>query len=137
MPNRTVVLILTLTLLLAACGGATDRTRAVEVAWAALEPNSASHDRANWTVVQARQTLGWTVAKEFEQWVFFGNCGGPEPPRNHPVDPWATYWYVRMEPLPATPTGVSPRPEPAIARASFLIDDGGQVIARALICIWY
>ncbi len=142
--------------LLVACGRATATstpeagpprlhwTQAEDLAWQALEPNSASHDRANWAVVEARQVLGASVAEEFEDWIFDGACGGPAPQPNRSVDPTETYWYVVMEPQPATPSGPPPVPkgpskvpEPSIARALFLLDEYGQVIARALTCIVY
>lgn len=152
-PAKAGVL-LVLIVLLAACGVAThtpepdppalDRSQAIDLAWAALEPNTASHVRANWAVVEARRALGQSVAGEFEGWAFYANCGGPEPPPNGEIEPADTYWYVEMEPQPATPSGpsMSPTapplvPEPFMVRAAFLIDDGGQVIARVLVCIAY
>jgi hypothetical protein len=153
--GREIVYIM-LALLLAACGGRKAtmtpepgpprlaREQAVDLAWAALEPNTASHNRANWRVVEARQVLGKSVAEQFEGWVFYGNCGGPEPPPNREIEPSETCWYVQMEPQPATPSGpsLSPTapplvPEPFIVRAAFLIDDCGQVIARTLACVVY
>jgi hypothetical protein len=84
------------------------------------------------------------VAKEFEGWVCYGYCGGPAPPPNGEIEPSGRYWYVEMKPQPATPSGpsMSPTapplvPEPFMFQALFLIDDGGQVIARALVCVVY
>lgn len=143
---------ITLILALAACGAGTDtpgppaldRERASDIAWEALEPNTRSHDRGNWAAVEARQTSGRSVAEEFEGWVFYGSCRGPEPPPNGRIEPAETYWYVKMKPQPATPNRptISPTappsvPEPFIAWALFLIDDSGQVIARVLACIVY
>lgn len=150
--RRVVLPAIALVLVLAGCGGRTDTTgppaldrdRAIEVAWEALEPNTASHDRANWAVVEVRTASGRSVVEEFEGWTFYGACGGPAPPPNGEIEPTETYWLVEMKPQPATPSGptVSPTapplvPEPFMARALFLIDDSGQVIARALACIVY
>jgi len=121
-----------------------DQVTAGWLAWTALEPNTASHERANWAVVEARQVEGQSVAAEFEGWVFYGYCGGPEPPPNLQIEPLKRYWYVVMEPQPATPSGpsMSPTapplvPEPFMIRAQFLIDERGQVIARVLTCVVY
>jgi hypothetical protein len=144
-------------LILAACGAGTetpslpepgppaiDRERATGAAWEALEPNTASHDRANWAVVEVRTVSGREVADEFEGWTYHGACGGPAPPPNGEIEPAETYWYVEMKPQPATPSGpsMSPTapplvPEPFMFRALFLIDESGQVIARMLACVVY
>jgi hypothetical protein len=152
MPVRRAVLALALVLVLAACGSGTeapgpvglDRDRASDIAWEALEPNTASHDRANWAVVEARRASGQSVAEEFEGWTFYGACGGPAPSPNREIEPSETYWYVEMRPQPATPSGpsMSPTapplvPEPFMFRALFLIDESGQVIARMLACVVY
>jgi hypothetical protein len=156
-PAPGTVLALALMLMLAACGAGTETTatpepgppalhrdQAVELAWQALEPNTASHDRANWAVVEARAVSGRSVAKEFEGWVFYGYCGGPAPPPNGEIEPSERYWYVEMKPQPATPSGpsMSPTapplvPEPFMVQALFLIDESGQVIARVLVCVVY
>ena len=146
---RAVLPALILICVLAACGGgpdapALDRDRAGEIAWDALEPNTASHNRANWAVVEVQRVSGRSVAEEFEGWTFHGACGGPAPPPNGEIEPAETYWYVKMKPQPATPSGpsMSPTapplvPEPFMAWALLLIDDSGQVIARALACVIY
>ena len=152
MPVRRAVLAISLILVLAACGGGTDtpglpaldRDRASDIAWEALEPNTASHNRANWAVVEVQRVSGRSVTEEFEGWTFHGACGGPAPPPNGEIEPSETYWYVKMKPQPATPSGpsMSPTapplvPEPFMAWALLLIDDSGQVIARALACVIY
>jgi hypothetical protein len=144
-------------LLLAGCGSGTeptatpepgpprlDRPQAVDLAWAALEPNTSSHNRANWEVLEVRQVPGASVAAEFEGWSFSGACRGPAPPPNGAIDPSETYWYVKMQPQPATPSGpsMSPTapplvPEPFMTWAVFLLDDYEQVIARVLACVVY
>ena len=136
-------------LILAGCAAGTetpalDRDRASDIAWEALEPNTMSHDRANWAVVEAHTASGQSVAEEFEGWTFYGACGGPAPPPNGEIEPSETYWYVEMRPQPATPSGpsMSPTapplvPEPFMFRALFLIDGSGQVISRVLTCVVY
>ena len=121
-----------------------NRDSASNIAWEALEPNTRSHDRANWTVVGVRRVSGQSVAEEFEAEVIYGYCGGPEPPLNGEIEPSETYWYVEMRPQPATPRGqsMSPTapplvPEPFVQRALFLIDERGEVIARMLACVVY
>ena len=148
---------MTLILLVAACGAGPDPSATPEpgppdldpdsagnIAWGALEPNTRSHDRANWTVVEVQTVSGRSVAEEFEGWAYHGACGGPEPPPNREIDPSRSYWYVEFRPAPATPRGpsMSPTapplvPEPFMHRALFLIDDGGEVIARMLACVVY
>ena len=121
-----------------------DRDSASNIAWEALEPNTRSHDRANWAVIEVRRVSGQSVAAEFEGEIIYGYCGGPEPPLNGEIEPSETYWFVEMRPQPATPSGpsISPTapplvPEPFLHRALLLIDDGGQVIARMLACVVY
>ncbi len=121
-----------------------DRDQVSAIAWQALEPNTKSHDRANWAVVEVRSVSGGVVAEEFEGRVLYGYCGGPEPPANGAIDPSQSYWYVELRPQPATPSGpsMSPTapplvPEPFLQRALFLIDEGGDVIARMLACVVY
>ncbi len=138
-----------LVVVLAACGAGPDtagldKDRAGEIAWQALEPNTKSHDRVNWTVVEVRRTSGRSVVDEFEGWTYHGACGGPEPPPNGAIEPEESYWYVEMMPRPATPSGPSMSatapplvPEPYMHRALFLIDEGGQVVARMLGCVVY
>lgn len=116
-----------------------------KIAWEALEPNTSSHDRSNWKVVEVQSVQGAQVAEEFDAWVFYGYCPGPEPPRNQTVDPGQTYWLARFEALRATPavTPLSPTappaiPEPFLYQAGFLIHPGtGQVLARYYHCVIY
>ena len=147
--QKLVLPALALIFVLAACGSGTsmpalDRDRVGDIAWEALEPNTISHDRANWAVVEVRTAPGRSVAEEFEGRGFDGSCWGPAPPPNGKIKPAETYWYVKMKPHPATPNRptVSPTappsvPEPFMAWAIFLIDDNGQVVARMLACVVY
>jgi len=101
------------------------------------EPNTSSHDRSNWKVVEVQSVQGAQVAEEFDAWVFYGYCPGPEPPRNQTVDPGQTYWLARFEALRATPavTPLSPTappaiPEPFLYQAGFFDPPGhSQVLA--------
>ncbi len=142
---RVAALGLCALLALSACGGGGDaRARAQDAAWNALEPNTSSHDRANWLVVTVEQTTGRAVAERFSGRVAPG-CPGPEPPANQAIDPGAAYWYVVFQPKPATPSGtpLSPTappfvPEPSVREAQFLVAaDGGTVVARHVACVIY
>jgi hypothetical protein len=119
--------------------------QAVDAAWEALDPNTSSHDRANWEVAEARQVTGSDVMGDFDDRPAPG-CMGPPPPDNQEIDPDGDYWYVHFERRPATPIPgpeLSPTappnvPEPFMYQALFLIDpaDGG-IIARKLYCVIY
>lgn len=136
-------------LAMAGCWGQTEpaagEAQAVDAAWAALEPHTRSHDRANWQVVELRQVTGQEVAGQFA-----GEpppCVYPTPPANQAIDPASSYWYVEWRPRPATPrpqpgtpspTAPPLVPEPVIPRARFLVDSGsGRVVARSLDCVIY
>jgi hypothetical protein len=120
--------------------------QARNLAWQALDPNTSSHDPANWELIDLRQVAGGEVAGEFEGRATYG-CPGPTPGPNGPIDAAATYWLVQFQKRPATPpagaTPLSPTappnvPEPFIYQAFFLIDpDSGQVVARRLLCVIY
>ncbi len=113
-----------------------------KIAWEALEPNTSSHDRSNWKVVEVQSVQGAQVAEEFDAWVFYGYCPGPEPPRNQTVDPGQTYWLARFEALRATPavTPLSPTappaiPEPFLYQAGFFDPPGhSQVLPLLPLC---
>lgn len=117
-----------------------------ELAWQALDPNTSSHDPANWDVIDLRQVEGREIAKEFEGQPATG-CPGPTPLPNAPVDAIESYWLVQFQkrpvspPTDATPLSVTAPPnvpEPFMYQAFFLIDPGsGQVVARRLICVIY
>jgi hypothetical protein len=135
-----------LVLALAACGGqALGRQQAQDAGWRALEPNTSSHDRANWQVVEVRQVRGQEVAYEFAGEPVSGCWSGPTPVPNGEIQPGDDYWYVAMSPRAATPLPaptLSPTappfvPEPFMYKALFLLDGDGQVVARKLYCVIY
>jgi hypothetical protein len=138
---------LALPLALAACGSPLPTTgQAVDTAWEALEPNTSSHERANWEAVTVLEIQGSEAAEQFEGEPAPG-CPGPEPPANGPIDPAATYWLVVLKPVPATPrpdvdtpspTAPPLIPEAFVREAQFLVDStGSRVVARRLACVIY
>jgi len=141
--------VLALALALVACSGQTDvsdEQGVLDVAWKALEPNTSSHDRGNWEVVEVRRVTGREVAEQFEGRPASA-CPGPKPPDNRTIKPSVAYWYVDMKPrlvtpIPeegtASPTAPSRIPEPFTRRVLFLIDPAdGHVVARKLHCVIY
>jgi hypothetical protein len=173
---RLLWLAVALILLLTACAGATstpgpvaspaepqvfdinsgeaplDDQHLFDIAWQALEPNTSSHDRANWEEGEVRRVAGRDVADEFDvaddtdgARPGYG-CPGPAPPPNGKIEPSGTYWYAQLKRRPATPPPDVPTlsptapplvPEPFIYQAFFLIDRSGQVVARKLYCVIY
>lgn len=117
-----------------------------DLAWQALNPNTSSHDPANWEVIELRQVKGREMAGEFEGQPAYG-CPGPTPSPNALFAASKTYWFVQFQKRPATPpagaTPLSPTappnvPEPFIYQAFFLVDPGsGEVVARRLLCVIY
>lgn len=114
--------------------------------WQALEPNTSSHNQANWEVVESRSVSGREVSDRFEGGPDPGCVPGPTPPPNRQINLNATYWYVQMLPRPATPlpgTPLSPTappriPEATVRQAHFLVDPStGEIIARRLGCVIY
>ena len=147
---RSAHLVVVLALGLVACTGekvALSETQARDRAWQALEPNTSSHDQANWQFIEVRQVVGHDIADEFEDEPAPGCWQGPTIAPNAEVDPSGAYWYVHLEPRPATavppqrtvsPTEPPHVPEPFMLRASFLLDPtDGQVLARKLYCVIY
>lgn len=116
------------------------------LAWQTLEPNTSSHDLANWEVIDLRLVEGREVVDEFENPPAYG-CPGPTPVPNLPIDVSGTFWLVQFQKRPATPPpNVTPLsltappnvPEPFIYQAFFLIDPANeQVVARRLLCVIY
>jgi hypothetical protein len=111
-----------------------------------LEPNTASHDQANWQVETVELVKGEQVADQFEGQPAPG-CLGAQPPANQPINPTDRYWYVVLRPAPVTPrpwvgtpspTAPPLIPEPFTREAQFLLDAGqGGVVARRLLCVIY
>lgn len=136
---------------LSACSADSDtlgEQEALDLAWQALDPNSSSHNRANWAVVEARRVAGSQVAEEFSGEPAGPGCWmGPEPPANGEITASANYWYVQLRPHPATPdpqksppsaTAPPAVPEPFLRQAFLLIDAyDGHVVARRLHCVIY
>lgn len=145
---RSVMVLLFLTPALAACGaqeGTLGEQQVLDLAWRALEPNTSSHDRANWEAVTVREVTGLQVADEFADASAWG-CPGQTPPANREIGPSSRYWFVEMKKRPATPkpqmgtpspTAPPLVPEPFIYQAMFLLDAGGEVVARRLFCVVY
>jgi len=146
---RMGLVIVVLALALATCLGQTgplSEQQVLDAAWEALEPNTSSHNQANWEVAEVRQVIGREVAEQFEGRPAPG-CPGPTPPANGTISHSGTYWYVQVKRRPATPlpqTGtISPTappavPEPFMYQAMFLMDPAdGQVVARRLYCVIY
>ena len=147
-------------LVLAACSGRADSLNEEQVlhagslgeeqvlhaAWESLKPNTSSHDRANWEVVELRQVAGREVAEQFDDEPA-PSCPGPAPPANGTSRGSGAYWYVELKPRLATPVPqegtISPTappviPEPFARRALFLIDTAdGRVVARKIFCVVY
>jgi hypothetical protein len=136
--------------LVSACTSGADslgEQQAVDAAWHALEPNTSSHERANWAVVQARQVAGREVAAFFEGEPAPGCWMGPQPQLNAEIRAAEGYWYIEMQPRPATPdpqrsdpspTAPPAIPEPFLRGALLLVDaQDGQIVARKLFCVIY
>jgi hypothetical protein len=117
---------------------------AVDAAWRALDPVTASHNRANFEMGDARLAKGEDVAQRFANERVNSYCWGTRVPANAMIDYNATYWYVHLKHRAMTPipiTRVSPTQPPAIPdwnipEAFFLIDTRtAQVVARAIMCV--
>jgi hypothetical protein len=122
-----------------------DGTVVPDITWDALAPNTSSSDRANWEVTAAEVVKGRDVADEFEGEAWLGCWKGPTPVPNGEIKAGTDYWYVEMQPKPATPlpgSNLSPTappsiPEPFLRQALFLLDFDGKVVARKLFCVIY
>jgi hypothetical protein len=120
--------------------------QARDAAWAALDPNTTSHNRANWEFTEVKQVSGAEVAGQFNNNPAPGCWAGPTPPANATIAASAPYWFVRAErrAMTAVPQRrtVSPTEPPAIPdafmyKALFLVDSNGKVVARQLYCVIY
>ncbi len=126
--------------------GSLTEQQAIIAAWEALEPNTTSHDQANWQASAVRLVAGQEVSSHFDGEPAPG-CLGPTPPPNGQISASRKYWYVSLQPAPATPrpwlgtpspTAPPPIPEPFTRRAQFLLDvSNGTVVARQLACVIY
>lgn len=119
----------------------------IDIVWNSLEPNTSSHKRSSWQVMEAYLVIGEKILQQFEGEPAPDCWFGPKPPENKEINPTKDYWYVLMTPYPATPepfygtsspTAPPLIPEPFLKYAYFLVDPlNGEIIARSLICIIY
>jgi hypothetical protein len=126
-----------------------DEGQVLDIVWEALEPNTSSHNRSVWEVVEVRSVTGDETQEMFEGEPVPGNCApGPRPPDNATITNDDSYWYVLMSPIHVTaepppteqfsPTAPPNIPEPFLYQAHFLVDArNGEVIARKLDCVIY
>jgi len=122
------------------------KQQALDAAWKALEPNTTSHDQANWQATTVELVDSQEVAGQFEGEAAPG-CLGPTPPPNRQISTSGRYWYVVLQPTsatpvphPGTPSPTAPPviPEPFTRQAQFLLDaTEGTVVARKLSCVIY
>lgn len=126
---------------------AISQSQVIDIVWDALEPNTSSHNRSNWQVVEVQLVIGESVAGRFEGEPAPGCWAGPEPVENKSINSKENYWFVLMTPKPATPmpfygtpspTAPPLIPEPFLMEAYFLVDpETSDIIARRLICVIY
>ena len=150
--NRMSILVLAcvaITLFISGCASSDENylteQQALDAAWKALEPNTSSHNQANWQAVTIRLVDGHEVAGQFEGEPAPG-CVGTTPPPNKQISA-GKHWHVVMQPTPATPrpfpdtpspTAPPLIPEPFTREARFLLDArDGTVVARKLLCVIY
>lgn len=143
--TKFFLLVLVLLFALTACTDpSVTQDAAVDAAWRALDPVTASHNRANFEVSDARLAKGDDVAQRFANERVNSYCWGTRVPANAMIDYNATYWYIHLKHRAMTPipiTRVSPTQPPAIPdwnipEAFFLIDARtGQVVARSILCV--
>jgi hypothetical protein len=135
---------------LVACSNSTvslaTEQQARDAAWAALDPNTTSHNRAYWEFTEVKQVKGEEVAGQFNDNPAPGCWAGPTPPANTTIAASDSYWFVRAERRAMTVVPqkrtVSPTEPPAIPdafmyKALFLVDSNGKVVARQLYCVIY
>ena len=155
-PSHSFFRMMCLALVLTACSvrpatqtPALSEQQVISIVWAALEPNTSSHNQANWEVISVQSVIGQEVQDVFEGEPVPGSCApGPTPPDNAIITPNGSYWYVQMKPRPATPQAwpteqfsptAPPRvPEPSVFEAHFLVDGNtGEIVGRKLYCVIY
>jgi hypothetical protein len=142
--------IIVLALGLVACGNENvvpSEQQVRDLAWQALEPNTSSHNRDAWEIIEIKKVVGREIASQFEDAKNPDWCPGPAIVTNDIIDPIGIYWYVHLEPRFATslppqrtmsPTEPALIPEPWISKAIFLIDATyGRMVARILNCVVY
>ncbi len=152
LPSRSFAAMACLTLALNACSAKVvplSEQQVVEIAWQALEPNTSSHNQSAWEIVDVQAVTGREVQDLFAGVPVPGGCApGPTPPDNARIALDGSYWYVEMQPRPATPqpqpteqyspTAPPNVPEPFVYQAHFLVDAStGQIAARKLYCAIY
>jgi hypothetical protein len=115
------------------------------IAWQALNPYTSSHNRNAWEIIEIKKVVGSDIIEQFEYNEYYG-CKTPATlVPDSGVDPSKVYWFVHMEPRPATPIPIPSKwwsptnqgfiPEPGLYNALFLIDPvSGQVLIRRLGC---
>lgn len=130
---------------LTGCGGGktSAKQKAIESAWAGLEPYTNSHERSNWEAVGVNRVTGEEVVEKFSGAPM--PCLTSRPPANAPITPGRKYWLVQFEPKPATPLPTQPGdsptaparvPEPFSFKALILVDaSSGKVVARQIFCV--
>ncbi|MEN8242707.1 MAG: hypothetical protein ABFS17_12345, partial [Chloroflexota bacterium] len=84
----------------------------IDAVWDQLEPNTSSHDRSNWQVVEILFVTGEQVFERFEGDPASGCWSGPKPVENRSINFKANYWFVFMTPKPATPAPFNDTPSP-------------------------
>jgi hypothetical protein len=143
------LLLIILALLLVSCLDQTETVNAQEaldITWRTLKPYSSSKDRDKWEISELRKVAGRDVVSEFAE-INFAYCPGPAPKENQAIKPTGRYWYIVVQPHPATPmppvgetspTAPPNIPEPFVREASFLIDMfDGTLIAVKMNCVVY
>lgn len=121
----------------------------IDIVWQAFDPNTSSHDRTAWDIIEVRSVTGQEVQDLFKgDTILCGYVPGPTPPANASLVPDGSYWYVVIRRHPVTPQPwptelysptAPPRiPEPFTYEANFLVDAiTGQVVARRIFCVIY
>lgn len=125
---------------------AVNRQQAIDIAWVTLEPNTDTHLRKNWEILDAKKVQGGEVVSEFIS-TRMSQCPGRMVPENLPIKVSSEYWYIKVSPNEEISQPITDSPststqtailENQISEAMFLIDSfGGSVVAQKLICQAY